>query len=443
MLKKYFGTDGIRGKVNQERVNGEMFFKFGLAAGTYFNNQKKSKQTAIIAKDTRLSGYTLEPALVSGLTSAGMHVFTFGPLPTNGLAMLTKKMRANMGIMITASHNPYDYNGLKLFGPDGLKLSDKIEKKIEKLIDSKVSRNLSNPKVLGRVKRLENGSEKYIEILKTNFPKQFNLRGLRITIDCANGAAYKVGPKLLRSLGATVYEIGTSPNGFNINKKCGSTYPNKIKYYTKKNKSHIGISLDGDADRIMICDEEGKIVDGDKILAMLGERWKRKKILKGGVVGTLMSNFGLQKYFLQNKIKFLRSKVGDRYVKELMQKSKFNLGGEQSGHIILGNFATTGDGLLVALEILFSMRKGKKASEIFKNFIPTPQLLENVEVKDKSIIHSLKCKNAIKKANRLINGEGRLLVRKSGTEPVIRIMCETENQAILSKCVNIVKKSFK
>ena len=443
MIKKYFGTDGIRGKVNQEKINGEMFFKFGLAAGTYFNNQKKTKQIAIIAKDTRLSGYTLEPALVSGLTSAGMHVFTFGPLPSNGLAMLTKKMKANMGIMITASHNSFEDNGLKLFGPDGLKLSDKIEKKIEKLIDSKVLKNLSNPKLLGRVKRLEYGSEKYIEILKTNFPKQFNLRGLKIAIDCANGAAYKVGPQLLRSLGAEVYEIGTSPDGFNINNKCGSTFPNKIKYYTKKTKSHIGISLDGDADRIIICDEKGKIIDGDKIIATIAERWKRKKILKGGVVGTLMSNYGLQKYFAENKIKFIRSKVGDRYVKDLMQKSKFNLGGEQSGHIILGNFATTGDGLLVALEILFSMRKGKKASEIFRNFTPTPQILENIKVKDKLVIHSAKCKNAIKKANSILKGQGRILVRKSGTEPVIRIMCETENKDILSNCINIVKKSIK
>ena len=442
MRKKYFGTDGIRGKVNQGKINGEMFFKFGLAAGTYFKNQKKSKQIAIIAKDTRLSGYTLEPALVSGLASAGMHIFTFGPLPTNGLAMLTKKMKANMGIMITASHNPYYDNGLKLFGPDGLKLSDKIEKKIEKLIDSRTTDNLSNPRILGRVKRLEDGSEKYIEILKTNFNKQFNLRSLKIAIDCANGAAYKVGPQLLRSLGAKVYEVGTSPNGFNINDKCGSTFPNKIRYLTKKNKAHIGISLDGDADRIIVCDEKGNIIDGDKIIAMLAERWKRKKILKGGVVGTLMSNYGLQKFFAKKKIKFLRSKVGDRYVKELMQKNKFNLGGEQSGHIILGKFATTGDGLLIALEILFSMRKGKIASELFKNFIPTPQQLENIEVKDKSVIDSTKCKKAIKRAKNLIKGKGRMLVRKSGTEPKIRIMCESENKNLLAKCVNIVKKSI-
>ena len=442
MLKKYFGTDGIRGRVNKEKINGEMFFKFGLAAGTYFKNQKKNKQIAIIAKDTRLSGYTLEPALVSGLASAGMHVFTFGPLPTNGLAMLTKKMRANLGIMITASHNPYCDNGLKLFGPDGLKLSDLIEKKIEKLIDTNISINLSNPKILGRVQRLESGSEKYIEILRSNFPNQFNLRGLKIAIDCANGAAYKVGPLLFESLGAQVYKTGINPNGFNINERCGSTYPNKIRNFTKKNKAHIGISLDGDADRIIICDENGKIVDGDAIIAMLAKRWKKKKILKGGVIGTLMSNFGLEEYFKKNKIKFLRSQVGDRHVKELMKKNKFNLGGEQSGHIILGKFATTGDGLLVALEVLFSMRKGKKASELFNNFKPTPQLLENVVVKNKSIIKSDKCKKAINHANKLISGNGRMLVRKSGTEPKIRIMCESNDKKLIFKCINIVKKSI-
>ncbi len=443
MSKKYFGTDGIRGRVNQDKINGEMFFKFGLAAGTYFKNIKKSKQTAIIAKDTRLSGYTLEPALVSGLASAGMHVFTLGPLPTNGLAMLTKRMKANMGIMITASHNPYFDNGLKLFGPDGLKLSDKIEKKIEKLIDSKIINNLSRPKTLGTVKRLENGTDKYLEILKKNFPSTFSLKGLKIAIDCANGAGYKSGPKLFRSLGAKVYEIGVSPNGLNINDRCGSTYPNKIKTVTKKHKADIGISLDGDADRIIICDEKGNIVDGDKIIAMLAERWKRKKILKGGVIGTLMSNYGLENYFKKKKINFLRSNVGDRYVKEMMQKNKFNLGGEQSGHIILGKFATTGDGLLVALEVLFSMRKGKKASHLFKNFQPTPQLLENVEVKDKSIINNYKCTHAIKLANKIIKGHGRMLVRKSGTESAIRIMCESENRNLILKCINIVKRSIK
>ena len=327
MSKKYFGTDGIRGRVNSKNINGDMFFKFGLASGTYFRSQKKIKQTAIIAKDTRLSGYTLEPALVSGLTSAGMHVYTLGPLPTNGLAMLTKSMRANLGIMITASHNPHQDNGLKLFGPDGMKLSDKIEKKIENLIDKKVSIHLSQPKKLGRVKRLETGTKDYLKILKKNFTKDFNLRGLRIVIDCANGAGYKAGPELLNSLGAKVITIGVKPNGLNINKRCGSTYPNKIKSAVIKNKAHLGISLDGDADRIIMCDEKGNIIDGDQIIAALATRWKSKKMLKGGVVGTLMSNYGLEKFFKAEKIRFIRANVGDRYVKEKMQKNNFNLGG--------------------------------------------------------------------------------------------------------------------
>ena len=420
-----------------------MFFKFGLAAGTYFKNLKKKKQIAIIAKDTRLSGYTLEPALVSGLASAGMHVFTLGPLPTNGLAMLTKKMRANLGIMITASHNQFTDNGMKLFGPDGMKLSDKIEKKIEKIIDSNISSKLTKPLNLGRVKRLEDANENYVNILKSNFPNNFSLKGLKIAIDCANGAAYKSAPKLLRSLGAKVFEVGTKPNGININYKCGSTHPEKIKSLTKKFKTDLGISLDGDADRIILIDEKANIVDGDKIIAVLAERWKRKKILRGGVIGTLMSNYGLEKFFKEKKIRFFRSNVGDRYVKELMQNKKFNLGGEQSGHIILGNFATTGDGLLVALEILFSLRKGKKASELFSIFRPTPQVLENISVKDKSIISSKKCKFAIKKAEKIIFGKGRLLVRKSGTESKIRIMCESEDKILLNKCIKIVSKSLK
>ena len=442
MPKKYFGTDGIRGRVNDSKINGDMFFKFGLAAGTYFKNLKKIKQTAVIAKDTRLSGYTLEPALVSGLASAGMHVFTLGPLPTNGLAMLTKKMRANLGIMITASHNPYYDNGLKLFGPDGLKLSDKIEKKIEKLIDAKINNNLSLPENLGRVKRLENATDRYLSILKNNFPKSFSLKGTKIAIDCANGAGYKSAPKLFRSLGAKVYNIGVNPNGLNINQKCGSTFPQKIKSLVSRKKVNLGISLDGDADRIIVCDENSKIINGDQIIAMLAKRWKKKKILKGGVIGTLMSNYGLEVFFKENKIKFVRANVGDRYVKEKMQMKKFNLGGEQSGHIILGKFATTGDGLLVALEILFSMRKGKKASELFKNFIPTPQALKNIYVKDKNIINSKRCKNAIKKSTKLLGKDGRILVRKSGTEPKIRIMVETKNKKLISRCINLVKRSI-
>tara|TARA_B100001027_G_scaffold166815_1_gene118662 strand:+ start:735 stop:2066 length:1332 start_codon:yes stop_codon:yes gene_type:complete len=443
MKNKYFGTDGIRGTVNQGNITGEKFFKFGLASGNYFKNQKKNKQIAIIAKDTRLSGYTLEPALVSGLVSGGMHVFTLGPLPTNGLAMLTKSMKANMGIMITASHNQYYDNGLKLFGPDGMKLSDNIEKKIEKLIDAKNSKQLTNPKLLGRVKRLEDGNERYIKILKNNFPKNYNLKGVKVVLDCANGAGYKAAPKLLKELGAKVIPIGINPNGLNINDKCGSTFPLRIKSAVKKFRAHVGISFDGDADRIIMCDENGKIIDGDQIIAMLAKRWKIKKILKGGVIGTQMSNFGLERFLKKEKIKFLRAKVGDRYVKEKMKKFNFNLGGEQSGHIILGKFATTGDGLLVALEVLFSLRKQKKASKLLNVFNPLPQILENVTVKDKNIINKLKIKKAIKKASTLMSSKGRILVRKSGTESKIRIMAESNDKYLVSKCIKIVKSSLK
>jgi len=443
MNNKYFGTDGIRGTVNEGNITGEKFFKFGLAAATYFKNQKKTKQTAIIAKDTRLSGYTLEPALVSGLASGGMHVFTFGPLPTNGLAMLTKSMKANMGIMITASHNPYYDNGLKLFGPDGMKLSDQIEKKIEKLIDAKNTKQLTNPKLLGRVKRLEDGNDKYISILKKNFPNNFNLQGTKIVLDCGNGASYIAAPKLLKSLGAKVIALGVKPNGFNINDKCGSTYPFKIQSAVKRYKAHVGISFDGDADRIIMCDEKSNIINGDQIIAMLARRWKAKKILKGGVIGTLMSNYGLQNFLRKEKIIFFRTKVGDRYVKEKMKKFNFNLGGEQSGHIILGKFATTGDGLMVALEVLFSIRKGKKASELLNIFQPLPQVLENVTVKNKNIIKKSSCKKAIKKANKLMNGKGRMLVRKSGTEPKIRIMGESYDKNLILKCIKIIKRSIK
>jgi len=364
-------------------------------------------------------------------------------LPTNGLAMLTKSMKANMGIMITASHNPYHDNGLKLFGPDGLKLSDKIEKKIETLIDQKTITQLSKPKVLGRVKRLENGTDEYIKILRKNFPKNFSLKGLKIVIDCANGASYKAGPTLLKILGAKVIATGIKPNGLNINYKCGSTFPKKIQAAVKKYKAHLGISLDGDGDRVIMSDEKGNIIDGDQIIAALAKRWKNKQMLRGGVIGTLMSNYGLEKFFKRNKIKFLRADVGDRYVKEKMKKNKFNLGGEQSGHIILGKFATTGDGLLVALEILFSLRKGKKASKFFNVFKQTPQILENVEVKDKNIIDNINCKKAIKLASKIINGKGRLLVRKSGTESKIRIMIESNNKKLNKKCIDIIKRTIK
>ena len=428
---KYFGTDGIRGRVNSKHINGDMFFKFGLAAGKYFTNLKKKKQTAIIAKDTRLSGYTLEPALVSGLTSAGMHVFTMGPMPTNGLAMLTKSMNANLGIMITASHNQFYDNGLKLFGPDGLKLSNKIENKIEKLIDEDIKKHLTANTLLGRVKRLESGTDNYIRIIKKRINKKVNLKNLKIVIDCANGASYKAAPQLFRSLKAKIILIGDKPNGFNINKNCGSTYPQILQKKVKQYKADLGISFDGDADRIIMCDEKGTIIDGDQIIAAIAMQWKKKKILKGGVVGTLMSNYGLEKFFKQKKIKFIRANVGDKYVKELMQKYKFNLGGEQSGHIILGKYATTGDGLLVALEAVKALNGKMKASIFFNVFKKTPQILENVKCKKENILNDPKIKKLIRLSKEKIKGQGRILVRKSGTEPLIRVMGESDNINLL------------
>ena len=428
---KYFGTDGIRGRVNSKHINGDMFFKFGLAAGKYFTNLKKKKQTAIIAKDTRLSGYTLEPALVSGLTSAGMHVFTMGPMPTNALAMLTKSMNANLGIMITASHNQFYDNGLKLFGPDGLKLSNKIENKIEKLIDEDIKKHLTANTLLGRVKRLESGTDNYIRIIKKRINKKVNLKNLKIVIDCANGASYKAAPQLFRSLKAKIILIGDKPNGFNINKNCGSTYPQILQKKVRQYKADLGISFDGDADRIIMCDEKGTIIDGDQIMAAIAMQWKKKKILKGGVVGTLMSNYGLEKFFKQKNIKFIRANVGDKYVKELMQKYKFNLGGEQSGHIILGKYATTGDGLLVALEAVKALNGKMKASTFFNVFKKTPQILENVKCKKENILNDPKVKKAIRLSKEKIKGQGRILVRKSGTEPLIRVVGESDNINLL------------
>ena len=439
---KYFGTDGIRGLVNSKNINGDMFFKFGLSAGKYFTNFKKKKQTAIIAKDTRLSGYALEPALVSGLASAGMHVYTLGPLPTNGLAMLTKSMNANLGIMITASHNLFYDNGLKLFGPDGLKLSDKIQKKIEDLIDRQVGKHLSKPKLLGRVKRLETGTSDYIRILKKKVPNNFRLKNIKIVLDCANGAGYKVAPEMIRSLGAKLIVIGNKPNGFNINKGFGSTFPSKLQKFVKKHKANLGISLDGDADRVIMCDEKGVIIDGDQIIAALALLWKRKKILRGGVVGTLMSNYGLEELFKKEKIKFVRANVGDRYVKEIMQKKNFNLGGEQSGHIILGKFATTGDGLLVALEVIKALNRNVKASIFFNVFEKTPQILENIKINKENILKKKSVKKSIKIAKNLIKNKGRILVRKSGTESKIRIMGESNNKILLKKCVKIIARSI-
>jgi len=439
-MKKYFGTDGIRGEVNKGNITGEMFFKFGLAAGTYFSNKNKQRHKAIVAKDTRLSGYMLEPALVSGLISSGMDVLLLGPLPTNGLAMLTKSMKSDLGIMLTASHNIHTDNGLKLFGPDGMKLSDNVEKKIEKLIDGKVQKYLLKPNLIGRAKRIEDATERYTEVLKNFLPRSFNLSGIKIFLDCANGASYKSAPALLRELGAEVVAIGINPDGFNINKDCGSTHPELIQRSVKEHKADIGIAFDGDADRVIMCDEKGDLIDGDQIVAMIAKHWKKKKILKGGVVGTLMTNFGLENYFKNNNIKFYRANVGDRYVKEKMNSLKYNLGGEQSGHIILGNFATTGDGLLVSLEVLNALKNNGKASKLFSVFKKVPQVLENIKVKDKKIVDKKTIKQKIEKINKGLKREGRLLVRKSGTENIVRIMVESSNQKLIKDTLLEVKK---
>jgi len=438
-MKKYFGTDGIRGEVNKGNITGEMFYRFGLAAGTYFKKKNKFRHRAIIAKDTRISGYMLEPAVVSGLISTGMDVLLLGPLPTNGLAMLTKSMKADLGIMLTASHNPYKDNGLKLFGPDGMKLSDDVEKKIEKLIDSNIKKLLVPPQKLGRAKRIEDATARYIEILKSNFPRSFNLSGLTIVLDCANGAMYKAAPTLLWELGAEVITIGNAPDGFNINADCGSTHPSLIQKAINKHKADIGIAFDGDGDRVIMCDEKGELVDGDQIIAMIAKSWKMRGMLKGGVVGTSMSNLGIEIFFKKNKIKFTRADVGDRYVKEKMNKQMFNLGGEQSGHIILGDFATTGDGLLVSLEVLHLLKKATKASKLLNVFKKTPQILENINVKDKTIVDEPRVRKEIDTLGKALNSNSRLLVRKSGTENVIRIMVESIDKKILSSTVDKVK----
>ena len=446
-MAKLFGTDGIRGTVNAHPMTSRIAMDVAVAAGHIFREGLSHRPTVLIAKDTRLSGYQIEPAMVTGFTSAGWDVLLLGPMPTPAVAALTRSMRADMGVMLSASHNPYHDNGIKLFGAQGYKLTDDIEAKIEALVERMALEGpefaLADPDKLGRVRRLDGAAGRYMELVKASFPDDLRLDGLKVAVDCANGAGYKAGPELLRSLGAKVIAIGINPNGMNINQKCGSTNPNKIKLAVKKHKAHLGISLDGDADRIIMSDELGNIIDGDQIIAALATRWKNKKMLKGGVVGTLMSNYGLEKFFKSEKIKFIRANVGDRYVKENMQKNNFNLGGEQSGHIILGKFATTGDGLLVALEVLFAIRKGRKASDFFNKFQKTPQILKNIEVKDKEIIKSTEVKKYIKIAEKLIKGQGRILVRKSGTESKIRVMAESNNKKLLNNCINIISKRIK
>ncbi|QTC91339.1 phosphoglucosamine mutase [Brevundimonas goettingensis] len=443
--RKYFGTDGIRGKANTPPMTAEVALRVGLAAGRLFMSGDDRRHLVVIGKDTRLSGYMLEPALVAGFASVGMDVRTFGPLPTPGVAMMTRSMRADLGVMISASHNDYADNGIKLFGPDGYKLSDEIELKIEALMDAGLDTGLAPSNRLGRVKRHDEVPARYIEIAKSAFPKRLSLKGLRVAIDCANGAGYKVAPTTLYELGAEVFPVGVEPNGTNINADCGSTHPATLAEAVKRYRADIGIALDGDADRVIICDEKGQVVDGDQIMALVGLDFaKRGRLSGGGIVATVMSNLGLERKLKAEGLTLERTKVGDRYVMERMREGGFNIGGEQSGHIILHDHATTGDGLMAALQVLAVLvESGKPMSELARQFDPVPQLLENVRFNAGKPLESAGVKAAIAEAENALNGTGRLLVRPSGTEKLIRVMAEGDDEALVKRVVSDVSAAVR
>jgi phosphoglucosamine mutase len=433
----YFGTDGIRGQANVHPMTAEVALRVGLAAGKLFTSGGDRRHLVVIGKDTRLSGYMIEPALVAGFTSVGMDVRTFGPLPTPGVAMMTRSMRADIGVMISASHNNFADNGIKLFGPDGYKLSDAREAEIESLMDEGLQDGLASPKTLGRVVRIDEAPARYVEIAKATFPKTLSLSGLRVAVDCANGAAYKVAPTALYELGAEVISVGVSPDGMNINEECGSTHPASITAAVRQYRADIGISLDGDADRLIICDEKGQIVDGDQIMALIAASWAAKGALTGdGIVATVMSNLGLERFLAERSLALHRTQVGDRYVGAKMREGKFNLGGEQSGHIILSDFSTTGDGLIAALQVLAELvRSGKPMSALARQFEPVPQKLENVRFAGGKPLENAQVKSAIAEAELRLNGSGRVLVRASGTEPLIRIMAEGDDEKLVGQLV--------
>jgi phosphoglucosamine mutase len=432
MDRKLFGTDGIRGTANQSPMTAEVALRLGLAAGGYFTHGDH-RHRVVIGKDTRLSGYMLEPALTAGFIAMGMDVTLLGPLPTPGVAMLTRSLRADLGVMISASHNPYQDNGIKLFGPDGYKLSDEIELAIEERMRTSPDDGLAEPSLLGRAVRLEGARGRYIEALKASLPRGMTLNGLKIVIDCANGAAYGVAPKVLWELGAEVIELGTNPNGFNINARCGSTHPEVMCTAVREHGADLGIALDGDADRIVLADEHGELIDGDQILALLAQSWHAGAVLKGGgVVATTMSNLGLERYLQSRGLTLHRTRVGDRYVVEHMRASGHNLGGEQSGHIIMTDFATTGDGLLAGLQILAVMRRqDRPMSEFGRAFQPFPQRLRNCRLNGGLPLEAVEVRESIQAAEVRLNGHGRILVRPSGTEPVIRVMVEADDEALL------------
>ena len=442
--KKYFGTDGIRGKANSNKMNASLALNIGMATAEYFT-RGNHKHFVLIGKDTRLSNYTIEPSLTAGFLSMGMNVYLTGPLPTPGVSALVSSMRCDVGVMISASHNHYSDNGIKIFGPDGTKLSDKDEHNIEKLIDAKF-KNLVKSENLGRAKRIEDAGGRYIEYLKSKVPSKLRLDGLKIVIDCANGAAYKVAPKILWELGATVFPINVSPDGTNVNENSGSTFPNSLINKVIELKADVGIALDGDADRTILVDENGVIVDGDKIIAIIAQFWKKNNnLFKNTVVGTVMTNKALENFFLERKINLIRTDVGDRNIIESMKKQNFVLGGEPSGHIILDNYSSTGDGILASLEVLGIMKfENKKLSTLANVYIPYPQIMQNFPIKtnqeSKSIINNIK-----KKVEKLIDKKDiRIVIRKSGTENIIRTMIEAKNlettKSISKKIVNLMKE---
>ncbi|MBK8177142.1 MAG: phosphoglucosamine mutase [Rhodospirillales bacterium] len=436
MRKRLFGTDGIRGTSNCEPMTADIALKVGMAAGCQFR-RGNHQHRVLIGKDTRLSGYMLEAALTAGFISVGMDVIIVGPMPTPAVAILTRSMRCDLGVMLSASHNPFEDNGIKLFGPDGFKLSDAVEDAIEGHMNNGLNRYLSPPAKLGRAKRLQDVHGRYIEFVKHTFPKGCTLTGLRIVLDCANGAAYKVAPEILWELGAEVIPIGISPDGTNINRDCGSTSPDAMRKAVREYRADFGIALDGDADRVLIADEEGVLVDGDQLMAVIANHWRTSGQLKmGGLVATVMSNMGLERYLGGIGLTLERTRVGDRYVVEHMREHGFNVGGEQSGHIILSDYTTTGDGLIAALQVLaVVLGSNRRPSEVCRVFEPLPQLLRSVRFNGGQPLDEVQVKDAIGECERRLGNSGRLLIRKSGTEPVIRVMAEGEDETLVSAIV--------
>ena len=437
MTRKYFGTDGIRGTANRAPMTADVALRVGMAAGAYFK-RGDHRHRVVIGKDTRLSGYMLEPALTSGFISVGMDVVLVGPLPTPAIAMLTTSLRADMGVMISASHNPFEDNGIKLFGPDGHKLSDQVELEIEDRMDNGLPSVLAEPSRLGRARRLDDAQGRYTEHVKSSFPKGLTLDGLKIVVDCANGAAYRVAPLVLWELGATVIPIGVDPDGYNINRECGSTHTEAMCKAVVEQGADLGIALDGDADRVLIADETGTLIDGDQLMALIARDWHKHGRLAGeGLVATVMSNLGLERFLAAQGLSLARTPVGDRYVVEHMRHNGFNVGGEQSGHIVLGDYATTGDGLLAALQVLaVVVATERPASEACHCFEPLPQVLRNVRFGGGQPLEDDTVKDAIVAAEQRLEGNGRLLIRKSGTEPLIRVMAEGEDESMVAEVVD-------